>query len=108
MTNLEDFVLETPISRGEQTIASIKLRKPNAGELRGLQLQSLMQGDVNAVLALIPRITIPPLVAEEAEQLDLSDLSAIAGTVSGFFMSKSEQAMLARVMGVAELEMQTS
>lgn len=103
----EELELETPIMRGETAIEKIQLRKPTAGELRGLQLQSLMQGDVNAIIALIPRITVPPLIAPEVEKLDLGDLSAMAGIVTGFFMSKAERKMLMRVMGAVEAEAST-
>jgi uncharacterized protein involved in outer membrane biogenesis len=105
---IETITLETPIARGDTTIATLQIRKPTAGELRGLQLQSLMQGDVNAIIALIPRITLPPLIQHEAEQLELADLAAICGTVTGFFMSKAELGMLMRVMGAVETEPSTA
>lgn len=103
----EELELEEPIKRGEQEIAKLQIRKPTAGELRGLQLQSLMQGDVNAMIAVIPRITVPPLLPVEAEQMDPGDLAAMAGIVSGFFMSKAERRMLMRVMGAVEAEAST-
>jgi hypothetical protein len=99
--SFEEVTLEQPIVRGSTTIDRIQLRRPTAGELRGLQMQSLGQGDVNAVLALIPRISMPPLIAQEAEQLEIADLAAITGVVMGFFMSTAERAMLAKVMGAA-------
>ena len=96
---LETITLETPIRRGDQVISQIALRKPKARELRGLQVQSLVQGDVNAVMALIPRISMPTLVAQEVEDLSIEDLGVISGVVLGFFMSKADLAMMARVMG---------
>lgn len=42
------ITLETPLQRGEQTINDITLRKPSAGELRGLSLVSLLQMEVTA------------------------------------------------------------
>lgn len=96
---LETISLETPIRRGDQVITQISLRKPKARELRGLQVQSLVQGDVNAVMALVPRISVPPLVAQEVEDLSIEDLGVISGVVLGFFMSKADRAMMARVMG---------
>jgi len=101
---MEEIVLETPIIRGETTIDRLHIRKPAAGELRGLNLQTVMQGDFNALLALIPRISVPPIVPHEAEQLELADFAAIAGTVNGFFMSKTDQALMAKIMGAVEAE----
>jgi hypothetical protein len=100
--------LEQPIKRGETQITHLTLRKPGAGELRGLQLQALLQGDVNGMLALLPRIALPQITAPEAEQLSLADLAALVGEVQGFFMTKGEQAMLAKVMGAIEPETSTA
>jgi hypothetical protein len=99
---IETITLDAPIRRGELEIATVQLRKPKAGEMRGLQLQSLMQGDVNAVLALIPRISIPSLIAAEVEALEADDFAAMTGAVSGFFMSKADRQILMRVMGAVE------
>lgn len=96
---LETITLETPIRRGDQVISQIALRKPKARELRGLQVQSLVQGDVNAVMALVPRISMPTLVVQEVEDLSIEDLGVISGVVLGFFMSKADRDMMARVMG---------
>jgi hypothetical protein len=98
----QGLTLEQPLKRGETEISHLTLRKPGAGELRGLQLQALLQGDVNAMLALLPRITVPPITGPEAEKLSLADLAAMTGEVQGFFMTKGEQAMLAKVMGAIE------
>ncbi|WP_247392571.1 phage tail assembly protein, partial [Ralstonia pseudosolanacearum] len=42
------ITLDTPITRGEQTISTITVRKPGAGELRGVSLMDLMRMDVTA------------------------------------------------------------
>ena len=61
-----------------------------------------MSGDVNAVMNVLPRISSPTITAEEAEELEMPDLIACAGAIKGFFMSKAEQAMMARFLGIAE------
>lgn len=88
------LTLETPIVRGEQRIESITLRKPAAGELRGLALADLLRSDVSALQTLLPRISTPTLTAADAAALDLPDLAAIAGEVLGFFMSRADKAAL--------------
>lgn len=98
----EEITLETPIVRGTTTIRSLQLHKPDAGKLRGLKLQDLLQSDVNSVIALLPRIADPKVLAEEAARLDPVDLAACAGAIQGFFMSKADQATLAQFMGLTE------
>ena len=86
--------LETPIIRGDQKIERISLRKPSAGEIRGVALADLIKSDVAALHVVLPRITQPTLAAHEVSQLDLVDLAAIAGEVVGFFMTKADRAAL--------------
>lgn len=86
--------LDTPLTRGEQTIGAVTLRKPSAGELRGIALADLLKLDVGALHALLPRITSPTLTAHDVGRLDLCDLLALGGEVVGFFTTKAEQASL--------------
>ena len=83
------ITLDTPIERGATTIAEITLRKPNAGELRGLSLQRLHQADTDELLKLLPRITTPSLTPPECAQLDPADLSEAGGIVISFLLKKS-------------------
>lgn len=86
--------LESPLQRGDQTIDSIVLRKPAAGELRGIALADLLRLDVAALIAVLPRITSPTLTSQDVQQLDLVDLTALGTEVLGFFMSKADRANL--------------
>ncbi len=84
-TYSDPIVLEQPIQRGEKnTITEITLRKPAAGELRGLRLGDLINGDVSANIRLLPRISQPSLTEQEAGALDVADLLAVADVVAGF------------------------
>lgn len=83
--------LSTPIVRGETTIDKITLRKPKGGELRGLALQDILQTDITAILTLIPRISDPILIKDEADQLEADDLAEIGGTIRTFFMTAAEK-----------------
>ncbi|MBG6118782.1 hypothetical protein IWY39_002586 [Sphingobium sp. JAI105] len=87
----ETVTLATPILRGETTIEKLTLRKPKGGELRGLSLQDILTSDVGAILTLIPRISDPILIREEAEQLEADDLAEIGGVIRGFFMTAAEK-----------------
>lgn len=83
------ITLETPLQRGDTAIAEISLRKPAAGELRGLTLTDLLQMDVAAVIKLLPRISTPTLTEAEAGMLDPADLTLLASEVAGFLLPKS-------------------
>jgi hypothetical protein len=86
--------LQTPIQRGEQSIARVALRRPRAGALRGIKLLELMQMQAEAVMALLPRITEPPLLAHELDALDPADLITLATEVINFLLPRpaAEQA----------------
>lgn len=92
--NFATVVFGKPIKRGATEIASITLRKPKAGELRGLALQDLLTTDVAAILKVIPRISSPPLTQHEADELEADDLTECAGAIRGFFMTSGERQVL--------------
>lgn len=91
--------LENPIKRGETSIASIVLRKPVAGELRGLSLQAIGQSDVTTLITLVPRISEPPLVQHEVEAMEVEDLSAIGSAVFDFFLTPLQRAKVQELLG---------
>lgn len=88
------ITLSKPIQRGDQRIEELHLRKPKAGELRGLSLQDVITSDIGALLTLIPRISNPPLTGPEAADLDPADLTEMGGAIRGFFMTGAERKML--------------
>ncbi len=95
----ETVTLSDPIKRGELKIERVTLRKPRAGELRGITLQDLINTDIVAILKVIPRISDPVLTPHECNDLDPADLAEMGGTIRGFFMTAAErevmQAMIA-------------
>lgn len=88
------FPLAAPIARGEATIEALTIRKPSAGQLRGLSLQSLLALDITAILTVTPRITMPPITQAEADELDPADLAEIGGAIRDFFMTQGERKLL--------------
>ncbi len=92
-------MLSTPIARKGGNLAEITLRKPKAGALRGLKVEDLYTTDVNSLMVLLPRITEPPLIAEEIEDLETEDLIELAGAVKGFFMSGEMKAVIEKLRG---------
>ncbi|WP_261644381.1 phage tail assembly protein [Erwinia mallotivora] len=91
MENKENVVtLQTPVMRGEQAITTVEIIKPNAGALRGTRLADLAGSDVDALIVVLPRITLPTLTKAECMNLDPADLIALAGQVIGFLSPKSD------------------
>lgn len=90
----ETIELVEPITRGAKTIETLTLRKPKAGELRGLTLSDVIGLEIAAILKLIPRISEPALTPDECQELDPADLTEIGGTIRGFFMTKAERLMM--------------
>ncbi|WP_110675914.1 phage tail assembly protein [Salinicola sp. RZ23] len=80
--------LDTPVVRGEQRIAEIALRKPSAGELRGVNLADVLQMQTDALIKLIPRLSQPSLTDHEARQMDPADLVQCGSEIAGFLLSK--------------------
>lgn len=97
--DLPHVILEMPIVRGETEITRVDLRKPNAGELRGLSLQDLGRSDVNSLLALIPRISTPSLVAPEVEKLSVEDLASFGSVIFDFFLTPAQRAQIQAALG---------
>ena len=81
--------LDSPVQRGEQKIEKVTVSKPNAGTLRGISLASLAQSDVDALIKVLPRMTMPSLTEQEAAALELPDLLSFAGKVVGFLSPNS-------------------
>lgn len=87
--NPNNVILDTPIKRGTSDITEVTLRKPMAGELRGVTLTDLLQMDFLALRKVLPRITTPTLTEHEIGQMDPADLVQMASLVTGFLLPKS-------------------
>ncbi len=84
----ETVTLDNPIPRGDTQITDITLRKPKAGELRGLNLNDILNMDVNSLTVLLPRISSPMLTKDEARQLEPEDLLLLGGAVANFLLPR--------------------
>lgn len=81
--------LDMPITRGKTAINTLTLRKPQSGELRGVQLIELLNMDVATLIKVLPRITSPSITAPEAAGMDPADLLACGSKISAFLLQKS-------------------
>lgn len=83
---MKKITLSTPLQRGEQTIETISLRCPKAGELRGLEISSLVRMDYSQLEVLIPRISDPMITPAEIAELEPYDMSQLASEVTNFLI----------------------
>lgn len=80
-----DLELHEPIKRGDDEITGFDIRRPKAGELRGVTVTDIIRMDVVAISTVLPRITVPPITPNEAAALDPFDFGEAAMLVSDFF-----------------------
>lgn len=81
--------LEEPIAREGGEVREIKLMRPRTGDLRGLLIADLLQMKVDAVAAVLPRVSVPTLAKHEVDDMDPADLVACAVEVASFLVPKS-------------------
>jgi hypothetical protein len=93
-TGMVTVTLDAPIVRGTQTIASVDLRRPKSGELRGVNLSDLAQLDVSALIKVLPRVSLPTLTGSDVENLDPSDLMKLGAEIVGFLLPSQKAAFL--------------
>lgn len=88
-TNENIVKLIKTITRGEQLITDVTLLKPTAGTLRGVSLASVANSDVDALIKVLPRMTMPSLTEQEVAALELPDMLSFAAKVVGFLSPNS-------------------
>ncbi|HAI0063241.1 TPA: phage tail assembly protein [Escherichia coli] len=88
-TNENIVKLIKTITRGEQVITDVTLLKPTAGTLRGVSLASVANTDVDALIKVLPRMTMPSLTEQEVAALELPDMLSFAAKVVGFLSPNS-------------------
>ena len=81
----QTVTLSEPLKVGEEEITSITLRKPSAGELRGINLVDVLQMNVDAMTRIIPRISLSYLDESALARMPADDFAELAGTVALFF-----------------------
>jgi len=88
MSETKTIELDSPIARGDTAIGQVEIRKPSAGELRGLSLASVLQMEVDSLVRLLPRITSPALTEADVRKMDPADLVQAGTEVAGFLLTK--------------------
>lgn len=88
-TNENLITLVKAIKRGDTDITEVTLLKPTAGTLRGVSLAAVANSDVDALIKVLPRMTMPSLTEQEIAALELPDMLSFAGKVVGFLSPTS-------------------
>lgn len=78
--------LTRPITVNDQPVATLSLREPATGELRGVQLSQLLAGDQVSVARVLSRICTPPLTEAQIGTLAVRDFTAAYAALAGFFV----------------------
>ncbi|XVN73929.1 hypothetical protein AAEX37_01005 [Oligella sp. MSHR50489EDL] len=92
MKNLVTVMLLEGIKRGDKEIKELTLRRPKAGELRGLKILDLVNLDTQALMTFLPRITMPSINSQELGQMELSDFMTLSAEAISFFAAKDDVA----------------
>tara|TARA_R110001583_G_scaffold15059_2_gene62471 strand:+ start:30438 stop:30716 length:279 start_codon:yes stop_codon:yes gene_type:complete len=78
--------LPQPIEvEGAEPITQVEMIEPYAGEMRGLKFVDIMQGDMDAMAVLIPRIC-PKLTERHMLNMSPINLTPLIGGVLNFFV----------------------
>lgn len=91
--NSHSVKLDVPLQRANgNNITEVQVLKPTSGALRGLNLTELLQMNMGALHAIIPRITQPQITKPDLPHLDPADLVALGTAVIGFLVPKAQRA----------------
>lgn len=77
--------LPTPFEKDGITITEIELRKPNAGNLRGLSLLGVCEMQFDAACTLLPRIS--SLNERDLLNMEVENLTPLMVEVASFFVN---------------------
>ncbi|MGN2673450.1 phage tail assembly protein [Aliivibrio fischeri] len=80
--------LPTPFEKDGKTITEIELRKPNAGNLRGLSLLGVCEMQFDAACTLLPRISI--LNERDLLNMEVGNLTPLMTEIASFFVDMKQ------------------
>ncbi|HEX8556340.1 MAG TPA: phage tail assembly protein [Sphingomonas sp.] len=88
------FTLDAPIVVGTEVVheegTTIQVRRPNAGELRGIDISAtISRCDFAQIEKLAPRITLPILHPHHVAAMDPADFVQLGGEIVDFLLPKA-------------------
>lgn len=82
--------LATPIEQeGKEPVHKVELRKPNAGNLRGLKFSAVLEMDFDTMSQLIPKIS--NLTTRDMLNIDPVNYAPLFMGVAGFFVNTESE-----------------
>ena len=78
--------LRRPVVRGESKVTSILLREPNGTALMNVELFDLMRMNTTEIIKVLPRISEPPLLADECKAMGGPDLFEVGQEIAAFLL----------------------
>lgn len=84
MSATQKITLIDGIQLGEVLTKEFTLSEPTPGNLRGLKLQDVLTGDIDALSTLIPRICLPFITPAQFAALSFKDVVTFQTGVIGF------------------------
>lgn len=88
MKAIHTITLNTPITRGDQTITTITLIKPTTRSFTGVRLTEVVHLNIDALAEVLPRMTEPRLFKEDITRMDISDTFQLGIGVIDFLLPK--------------------
>lgn len=86
MSDIITVPLAKPLTYGQGKLDKLQLRRPMAGDLRGIRLSGLSDMDVDVVTKIAARSSVNTVVTEaHLAELDPYDLVKVTEAVGGFF-----------------------
>ena len=79
--------LNDPVTIGDKEYTEITLRKPYAGNMKGISITQLQAGDAQQVINFVSKVSDWPITA--VEQIGLGDFNLINNLVLGFLFPKN-------------------
>lgn len=84
-----DIPLENGFKYGGKQVTSVQVRKPGGKALSGIKLADLLQGDVDSIHKVLPRVTTPTLTSSIINDLEPCDIAQLGGALILFLQPKS-------------------
>lgn len=90
ISKMNSVTLSEPVTIDGNAVTQIDLRKPRAGEMRGMTLTDILRMDAMTMIKLLPRISTPPLNETQVANMDAADFTELATKTVLFFMPKEQ------------------
>ncbi|MEO0682715.1 MAG: phage tail assembly protein [Pseudomonadota bacterium] len=85
--------LSRPVTVDGAEVEAVEVVEPKVGQLKGLNTFSLLQMDVNAHLTLLPRVTAPPISADQLAEMRPKDFARLQAEVVRFLAEEDAPAI---------------